>query len=133
MMPKRPLSLEQKIFYLSILTKMNVSKEERCLFLRNCEIICKSGNPIVNFLDNYKRLKYYEESVGLQQEIAFMEGCIEEMKSCSKEDYLFWQNSLKNELQQVEHWIPKNFEYEKEEAIKLLRMQKEGSSEWISQ
>lgn len=117
---KHLLSLEEKIYYLSILTRMNVSKEEKRLFLRNCELMGKEKNPILGYLENYNRLKYYENSVGLQNEIAFMEECLQEMMICSKEDYLFWKKSLEDILSQVEHWIPKNFAYEEEEAQRLL-------------
>lgn len=82
MKPKRYLSLEEKIYYLSILTKMNVSKEERSLFLRNCEMVLEEASPLKTYVENYNRLKYYEESVGLQKEIAFMEECFKEMLLC---------------------------------------------------
>ncbi len=121
MFPLKPLSLEEKIYILSILIKMNVSKEERNLFLRNCEMVSKKTSPITKYLENYNRLKYYEESAGLQKEIAFMEDCFQEMMLCSDEDYLFWKESLQEALKQVEHWIPKNYEYEEEKASRLLK------------
>lgn len=120
MKPKRYLTLEEKIYYLSILTRMNVLKEERHLFLRNCEMISIESTPTMDYLENYNRLKYYEESVGLQKENSFMEECFKEMMLCSHEDYSFWRQSLEETLKQVEHWIPKNFEYEEKEASRLL-------------
>lgn len=121
MKPKRYLSLEEKIYYLSILTKMNVSKEERNLFLRNCEMVLEEASPLREYVENYNRLKYYEESAGLQKEIAFMEECFKEMLLCSHDDYYFWKQSLEETLKQVEHWIPKNYEYEEAEASRLLK------------
>lgn len=120
MKPKHYLSLEEKVYYLSLLTRMNVSKEERSLFLRNCEMVLEEVSPLREYVENYNRLKYYEESVGLQKEIAFMEECFTEMLLCSHEDYYFWRQSLEETLKQVEHWIPKNYEYEESEASRLL-------------
>lgn len=121
MKPKRYLSLEEKVYYLSILTKMNVLKEERSLFLRNCEMGLEEASPLREYVENYNRLKYYEESVGLQKEIAFMEECFKEMLLCNHDDYYFWKQSLEETLKQVEHWIPKNYEYEEAEASRLLK------------
>lgn len=120
MKPYRALSLKEKIYYLSILTRMNVTKEERNLFLRNCEMLTNDQSVIEKYLENYSRLKYYEESAGLKNNIAFMEACLTEMGSCPPDDYLFWEESLANEMKQVEHWIPKNYEYEEVEASRLL-------------
>lgn len=120
MKPKRYLTLEEKIYYLSILTRMNVSKEEKSLFLRNCEIFSKKVTPLQEYLENFNRLQYYEESVGLQKENTFMEECFKEMMLCNHEDYCFWKQNLEETLKQVEHWIPKNYEYEEKEASRLL-------------
>ena len=40
------------------------------------------------------------------------------------EEYLMWEEILKDILKKIEHWIPKNYEYE-EEQVKLLLVQKE--------
>lgn len=121
MKPKRYLSLDEKVYYLSILTKMKVSKEERKLFLRNCEMSLEKTSPLREYIENYNRLKYYEESIGLQKENSFMEECFQEMMLCSHEDYSVWRQSLEETLKQVEHWIPKNYEYEEQEASRLLK------------
>lgn len=121
MYPKYALTLTERIYYLSILIKMNVSKEQRNLFLRNCELMYEERNPMLVYMETYNRLKYYEPSSGLQKDIAFMESCFQDMMLCSNEEYLFWKNSLGEELKQIEQWIPKNFEYEEVEAQRLLK------------
>lgn len=120
MKPKRALSLEEKIYYLGILTRMNVSKEERNLFLRNCEFVHTEENPMLKYMENYNRLKFYEASSGLQNEISNMEKCFNEMTLCSHEDHFFWKNYLEEKLKEIEQWIPKNYEYEVIEAQRLL-------------
>lgn len=126
MFPKRPLSLEEKIYYLSILTRMNVNKEERFQFLRNCEMLKKEIVELEEYQNILNRLRYYEESVGLQSEIQSIEECLIEMTKTNPqtEEYLMWEEILKDILKKIEHWIPKNYEYE-EEQVKLLLVQKE--------
>lgn len=120
MFPKRFLRMEEIAYCLSLLIKMNVSKEQQNLFLKNCEMLQGREHPIVQYLDNYEKLKYYEESVGLQKEIGYLEDYFQESMLCSEEDYLFWVDSLKEELKQIRHWIPKNYTYEEEQAKKIL-------------
>lgn len=126
MYPKRPLSLKEKIYYLSILTRMNVNKEERFQFLRNCEMLKKEIVELEEYQNILNRLRYYEESVGLQSEVQSIEECLTEMKKTNlqTEEYLMWEEILKDILKKIEHWIPKNYEYE-EEQVKLLLVQKE--------
>ena len=126
MFPKRPLSLKEKIYYLSILTRMNVNKEERFQFLRNCEMLKKEIVELEEYQNILNRLRYYEESVGLQSEIQSIEECLIEMTKTNPqtEEYLMWEEILKDILKKIEHWIPKNYEYE-EEQVKLLLVQKE--------
>lgn len=119
MFPKRSLTLEERIFYLALLTKMNVPKEERYLFLRNCEMLAYS-NPIATYMMEYEKLKYYEEKAGLQQELAYLEELAQEIFLSSHEDYVFWKESMQNELKKIYSWIPKKFAYEEEEASKLV-------------
>lgn len=116
MFPKQPLSKKQEIYYVALLSKMGVSREQRSLFLRNSEMLKGSISPILKYLDNLERLKFYEESVGLQKEISFMNDCFQECTKCDSKDFAFWEDNLGNELKKVENWIPKNFEYEEEQA-----------------
>ena len=130
MYPKRPLSLKEKIYYLSILTRMNVNKEERFQFLRNCEMLKKEIVELEEYQNILNRLRYYEESVGLQSEIQSIEECLIEMTKTNPqtEEYLMWEEILKDILKKIEHWIPKNYEFE-EEAVRLLLLPKEDQNE----
>ncbi len=119
MFPKKSLTLEERIYYLALLTKMNVSKEERYLFLRNCEMYANM-NPIAMYITEYEKLKYYEEKVGLQQELAYLEELAQEAMLSNNEDYAVWKESMQAELKKIYAWIPKNFAYEVEEASKLI-------------
>ena len=121
MMPKKFLNMEEEIYYLSLLTKININREKRRLFLRNCEDLRYLENPIVRYKDNYVKFKYYEEKVAIQEQLSSMEVCSGEMMICSTKDYYLWKDVLYAELKQTERWIPKNFEFEEMEAQRLLK------------
>ena len=121
MEPKRTLEKKEEIYVLMLLTRMQVQKEQRRLFLRKSEMLQGLRSNEEYYQDNLDKFKYYEEKSGIQKELKFMEECYLGMKNCkNKEDYQLYKSYLEETLKEVKYFIPKNFSYEEEQASLLL-------------
>lgn len=121
MWPKKALSKEEEIRVLFLLLKLNISKEQIYLFLRNSDTLRWNQNPLLKYMESFEKYNFYKSSVGIQKELKYMEDCFQESIICDFSDYMFWKENLDNEIKKIENWIPKNFEYEFVEARKLSK------------
>lgn len=109
----RPLSTLEKVHCVELLGLIGSSNEEKLKFLKMFESIPKVyKNSIVEFIDNYEKLKYYENSYGLQQYLKTIQDYLEFIFICDDEEYACWKDEIEHELNGVMKILPKTYEYE---------------------
>lgn len=109
----RPLSTREKVHCVELLGLIGSSNEEKLKFLKMFESIPKVyKNSIVEFIDNYEKLKYYENSYGLQQYLKTIQDYLEFIFICDDEEYACWKDEIEHELNGVMKILPKTYEYE---------------------
>lgn len=113
----RPLSTREKVHCVELLGLIGATNEEKLKFLKIVEAVPRKDedkglSPIAEFVDNYDKLKYYENSYGLQQHLKTIKDYLEQTFICDDEEYAFWSSEIKSELDKAMKWIPKTYEYE---------------------
>lgn len=114
--PKRSLTKEEEIQVLTILTRMGIDREQRRLLLRKNEMLVGSKHPFTKYLENYKKLRYYEAKVGIQKDLNDMEEYFQSLFLTDDDTYICSREFLTETLKKVNSILPKNFEYEEYEA-----------------
>ncbi len=68
------------------------------------------------YLENYKKLRYYEAKVGIQKDLNDMEEYFQSLFLTDDDTYICSREFLTETLKKVNSILPKNFEYEEYEA-----------------
>lgn len=118
MSPSRPLELEEQIVCATLLTKLNFTREEIQNFFKKAKLVSKTiyKNPIKRYIDDYPRLKYYEEKYGLQEEMKDLEEFFQVIMLANEDDYQFWKSSIEETLQKIDQILPNSLDYELREV-----------------
>lgn len=121
---EEPLTIDMQIYCVSLMMKMRISldtiKKALKVMNRNNKNLSDNVNPIVLFNRLYGRLNYYSENEELVEAISQIMNFFQEIFICSNEDYEFWKSMIGEELEKALTLIPNTYEYEIEEAKKLI-------------
>lgn len=112
MKPVRELSQEEIMYCASLALKLNINKDTVRLFFIIMEKQYNNDNPIAQFIQNYNKIKYYEERFELEESVDIINEAIKECFIVSAEDYKVWKEMIKLELDEINKKMPKNYEYE---------------------
>lgn len=121
---EEPLTIDTQIYCVSLMMKMRISldtiKKALKVMNRNNKNLSDSVNPIVLFNRLYGRLNYYSENEELVEAISQIMNFFQEIFICSNDDYEFWKSMIGEELEKALTFVPNTYEYEIEEAKKLI-------------
>lgn len=121
---EEPLTIDMQIYCVSLMMKMRISldtiKKALKVMNRNNKNLSDSVNPIVLFNRLYGRLNYYSENEELVKAVSQIMNFFQEIFICSNDDYEFWKSMIGEELEKALTLIPNTYEYEIEEAKKLI-------------
>lgn len=121
---EEPLTIDMQIYCVSLMMKMRISldtiKKALKVMNRNNKNLSDSVNPIVLFNRLYGRLNYYSENEELVESISQIMNFFQEIFICSNDDYEFWKSMIGEELEKALTFVPNTYEYEIEEAKKLI-------------
>lgn len=114
---------EEEILYCANLM-LEIGEDEKLihvLFDRGFE---KIDDPLFRYVEEYQKLRYYEEKLSIGEEIELMDQIVQEMLLASQSEYKDWEQLLWDVLQKVEHLLPNNYSYEmkKVKEYKAIRM-----------
>lgn len=126
MRAKCSLSLDQIIYYVSLLLYIKINRADVQMFLKNVEVENNRclHNPISLYLELYDKLKYYEERLCLFENMKLLEDYFQELFIASDEEYEFWKLNFQQEFNHYLKEIPGSFDYEFREATKRLEKKK---------
>ena len=121
---EEPLTIDMQIYCVSLMMKMRISldtiKKALKVMNRNNKNLSDNVNPIVLFNRLYGRLNYYSDNEELVEAISQIMNFFQEIFICSNDDYEFWKSMIGEELEKALTLIPNTYEYEIEEAKKLI-------------
>lgn len=121
---EEPLTIDMQIYCVSLMMKMRIPldtiKKALKVMNRNNKNLSDSVNPIVLFNRLYGRLNYYSENEELVEAISQIMNFFQEIFICSNDDYEFWKSMIGEELEKALTFVPNTYEYEIEEAKKLI-------------
>lgn len=121
-----PLTWKDAIYCASLLYKIQVNPEVVRTFFTKVEKFSYEHftNPIALYNMYFSRLKYYREKYYFDsndESFANLEDLIQEIFIANEEDYIFWKESIGQELHTILSLLPQDFEYEEKEVEKLLK------------
>lgn len=73
-------------------------------------------NPIARYINNYDKLKYYEEKLEFKDNLETLDEMFKETFVAAPSDYQDWKQMLNQELTAIESKIPNTCEYELHKA-----------------
>lgn len=119
----QPLSFELQIYCVSLMIRMEIPE---VIIRKALKVMSKSNsslecNPITEFSNFYEKLQYYKNVPSLREAVQTMMECLQEMFITSDDDYLFYKEMLEAELAKAKNEVPNTFDYEIEEANKLIK------------
>ena len=121
---EEPLTIDMQIYCVSLMMKMRISldtiKKALKVMNRNNKNLSDNVNPIVLFNRLYGRLNYYSENEELVKAVSQIMNFFQEIFICSNEDYEFWKSMIGEELEKATSFVSNTYEYEIEEAKKLI-------------
>lgn len=121
MYPIRPLSLSERMYCLELLLKVGYNNSQILQFLKSFEYYPdKYNNVISKYLENYDKIKYYEEKYGLQEFVKNLEDWFLELFICNDKDYIDMKGIMTSELDIVMKQLPKTYEYELKKVNKKI-------------
>lgn len=128
MIAREPLDLEKQIYCVSLMMRMRIDnkviKQALKIMNRDYKYLSGQSNSIALFCQLYDKLSYYEEIDGVEDAIKQIQEFMQEIFICNDEDYVFWRSVIGEELSKVNELIPDIYEYEIEEAKKLVKLNK---------
>lgn len=111
------IDYETMIRLTSLMIRIGVHKDEIKRFINKVkETFIVSDNSITTFVHEYDRLNYYYEEEDLKDILEYLE----EIFICSDEDYEFWKDEIRKELNRLLSSIDEKFDYEIDVAKKRL-------------
>ena len=117
----RYLTLQEIIYCLSIMRKLNFNKESLSLFLKTVEKFNRQQevNPLSQYIELYNKLLYYKDRLDLEDDLSSIESIIQEMFIVSDKDYVEWKKLLAEELSNLLRSLSGNHDYEIEKSLSL--------------
>lgn len=111
------IDYETMIRLTSLMIRIGVHKDEIKRFISKVkDTLIVSDNSITTFVHEYDRLNYYYEEEDLKDILEYLE----EIFICSDEDYEFWKDEIRKELNRLLSNIDSKYDYEIDVAKKRL-------------
>lgn len=116
------VSKEEIMYCAKLMLEIGTDEQEITNFLTYMNPV--SENPITRYIEERDKLKYYEQKLGLSDSIKLMDEGFEELFITTDDDYVFWKNTINEELdksldktkshhsyelQKVRKFSPKNY------------------------
>ncbi len=116
--PIRALSLSEKVHCTNLLWQMGLKEEEIKRILKQIDrkTAQEEYHPLAKYTELYSKISYYETKNGSQESRQRLEECLQEMMFASPEDYAIWKEIAQEEMQNLIHWMPRDQEYEIQQA-----------------
>lgn len=128
MVSVQPLDLELQIYAVNLMIRMGITEEiiNKALkaMNRDNKLFKDIDNPLVIFNRIYGKLSYYEDNEELQESVNKLMEFFQEIFICNDDDYEFWKSMIGEELDTAISLLPNGYEYEIEEAKKLVKLNK---------
>ena len=120
---KERISLTEIINCINLLTEVGANKEDLYTFIKAAKIANNRFeiNPIVLYNEQYYKLEYYKEKLGLETEFDNLKDLYQELFLLGGEDYEFGKKMLETDLHNYLKYLPNNSDYEIEQAKKLRK------------
>ena len=121
------MSLNEIIHCITLLNELGAHKEQLYTFIKTATISNNQYeiNPINLYNEQYYRLDYYKEKLGLHEEFENLQDLYQELFLLGGEDYEFGKQLFTEDLNKYMKTIPSNSDYEIEIAKKLSKIRKE--------
>lgn len=124
---KKDLTEEERLYCAHLLLKVGTdSGLVRSFFYRTDEKP-NLENPIGFYNHTYDKLKFYEQKCDLQQPLNNIHDYLQEMFIAGSEDYEFWKDEIKKELNSMIQRLPQSYEYELRQASTYYCKRKQKS------
>lgn len=109
---------EEEVFYCAqLMSKIDIDKDIiRTLFRKNDTQL---ENPIAQMVKTRDKINYYQDKLMIEEHIKTIDESFQEIFITTPNDYIFWKDIIKQELQEVEHKLPQSYEYEMQKVKKL--------------
>ncbi len=117
----KPLKLEEIIYLISLMYKINISKNEimKCIKVINKEALNAYKNPLSKFIDYYNKMLFYSDNEEIKKSLnAIVEYMQELYIPQDQESYGFWKNAIADEMENITPVLNKYYEYELVEGNK---------------
>lgn len=111
---ERDLTEDEIIYCTSLMLKIGIDSKTIETFIDRSKPEYK--NPIARYINNYDKLKYYEEKLEFKDNLETLDEMFKETFVAAPSDYQDWKQMLNQELTAIESKIPNNCEYELHKA-----------------
>lgn len=121
MQPLKPLILEDQIYCVSLMLRLNYQHQKIIEFLRICHkhLLKNIKDPIILFNTLYPKLLYYADYNLVKQAIINIEECLKNMIDCPIEEYQEWEELLTDELSCALNSTSQDYTYELTQAKRM--------------
>ncbi len=109
---KKVLTEEERLYCAHLLLKIGASLGLVKSFFDRTKEKPDLENPIGFYNHTYDKLKFYEQKYDLQRPLDNIRDYLQEIFITSSEDYQFWKDEIKRELDTVIQKLPDSYEYE---------------------
>lgn len=113
---KKNLTEEERLYCAHLLLKIGTDSGLVKAFFDRTEEQPNLENPIGFYNHTYDKFKFYEQKCDFQHSLNNIQEYLQEIFITNSEDYQFWKNEIRNELETMIPRVPKSYEYEIKKA-----------------
>lgn len=120
----RPLSLQEIVYLVSLLFKIQISEKEieKCIKNINKEGLNAYNNPLSQFNDYYNKMITLTNNPEVKESIHYIKECMQTLYIPeSDNDYAFWKQEIATELIKILKIVNKDCKYEIEEGRRFRK------------
>lgn len=111
------VSKEEIMYCAKLMLEIGTDEQEITNFLTYMNPV--SENPITRYIEERDKLKYYEQKLGLSDSIKLMDEGFEELFITTNDDYVFWKNTINEELDKCLDKTKNHHSYELQKVRKF--------------
>jgi len=120
MRPIKYLTLNEIIYCISLMKKINADEKSIENFLKLIEKENRKQNPVYLYANLYNKLMFYKDKKEIVRILNDIENELQKMFICSSDDYDKIKSFLNENIKYALNYLANNYEYEKNEAKKML-------------
>lgn len=117
--PIKPLSLEEQIYFVYLLKKLNINDNKINDILNRINKL-SSNHPVARFTRLYDKFKYYSNDEQIQFILNELDEYFSQIFICCDDDYEIIKMFFEDDLNKLLELIPNNYEYEHQKAKELI-------------